>query len=74
MSPTTAYGLYRYHIHDLVQVTGFHNGTPLIEFLSKGSHFANITGENHASLIRLGASSGFILPFKIINKTIVSVY
>ena len=43
--PTTAYGLYRYHIHDLVRVTGFHNRTPLIEFLSKGAHFANITGE-----------------------------
>jgi hypothetical protein len=42
---TTGYGLYRYHIHDLVRVTGFHNRTPLIEFLSKGSHFANITGE-----------------------------
>ena len=42
---TTAYGLYRYHIHDLVQVTGFHNQTPLIEFLSKGAHFANLTGE-----------------------------
>jgi hypothetical protein len=42
---TTAYGLYRYHIHDLVRVTGFHNQTPLLEFLSKGSHFANITGE-----------------------------
>jgi hypothetical protein len=43
--PTTAYGLYRYHIHDLVRVTGFHNRTPLVEFLSKGSYFANITGE-----------------------------
>jgi hypothetical protein len=43
--PTTAFGLYRYHIHDVVRVTGFHNQTPLIEFLSKGSHFANITGE-----------------------------
>jgi hypothetical protein len=43
--PTTAYGLYRYDIHDLVRVTGFFNGTPLVEFLSKGSHFANITGE-----------------------------
>jgi hypothetical protein len=42
---TTAYGLYRYHIYDLVRCTGFHNKTPLIEFLSKGSHFANITGE-----------------------------
>jgi hypothetical protein len=43
--PTTSYGLYRYHIHDVVRVTGFHNKTPLIEFLSKGAHFANITGE-----------------------------
>jgi hypothetical protein len=43
--PTTAFGLYRYDIHDVVRVTGFHNATPLVEFLSKGSHFANITGE-----------------------------
>lgn len=43
--PTTAAGLYRYHIHDLVRVTGFFNRTPLVEFLSKGAHFANITGE-----------------------------
>jgi len=42
---TTAYGLYRYHIHDLVRCTGFHNKTPLIEFLSKGANFANLTGE-----------------------------
>src|SRR5579884_2444192 len=42
---TTAYGLYRYHIHDLVRVTGFYNGTPLVEFLSKGAHFASVTGE-----------------------------
>lgn len=42
---TTAYGLYRYNIFDLVQVTGFHERTPLIEFLNKGSHFSNITGE-----------------------------
>ncbi len=43
--PTTAFGLYRYHIHDLVRVTGFYHQTPLVEFLSKGAHFANITGE-----------------------------
>jgi hypothetical protein len=42
---TTAFGLYRYHIHDLVRVNGFHNGTPRIEFLSKGSLFSNLTGE-----------------------------
>jgi hypothetical protein len=43
--PTTAFGLYRYDIHDLVRVTGFHHATPIVEFLSKGSHFASITGE-----------------------------
>jgi hypothetical protein len=42
---TTAFGLYRYHIHDLVRVAGFHNNTPRIEFLSKGAHFSNLTGE-----------------------------
>jgi hypothetical protein len=42
---TTSYGLYRYNIFDLVQVTGFYNRTPLIEFLSKGSHFSSVTGE-----------------------------
>jgi hypothetical protein len=43
--PTTHAGLYRYHISDLVRVTGFHNRTPLIEFLGKGNRFANLTGE-----------------------------
>ena len=43
--PTTRAGLYRYHISDLVRVTGFHNNTPLIEFLGKGNRFANLTGE-----------------------------
>ena len=40
-----AYGLYRYHISDLVRVTGFFGRTPLIEFLGKGHRFANLTGE-----------------------------
>jgi hypothetical protein len=43
--PTTQYGLYRYHISDLVRVTGFHGRTPLVEFLGKGSRFSNMTGE-----------------------------
>lgn len=42
---TTSYGLYRYHIYDVVRCVGFHNGTPLVEFLSKGSLFSNLTGE-----------------------------
>jgi hypothetical protein len=42
---TTTYGLYRYHISDLVRVTGYYGRTPLVEFLSKGHRFANLTGE-----------------------------
>jgi hypothetical protein len=43
--PTTAAGLYRYDLRDLVRVTGFYHRTPLIEFLGKGSQFASLTGE-----------------------------
>lgn len=43
--PTTAYGLYRYQLYDVVQVTGKYHQTPMIAFLSKGAHFANLTGE-----------------------------
>jgi hypothetical protein len=42
---TTSYGLYRYHIYDVVRCVGFHNKTPMVEFLSKGSLFSNLTGE-----------------------------
>ncbi len=42
---TTSYGLYRYNIFDVVRCTGYHNATPMVEFLSKGALFANLTGE-----------------------------
>jgi hypothetical protein len=42
---TTKAGLYRYHISDLVRITGFFHQTPTIEFLGKGSRFSNLTGE-----------------------------
>lgn len=42
---TTAAGLYRYHIHDLVRCVGFRGRTPLVEFLNKGAHFSSLTGE-----------------------------
>lgn len=42
---TTAGGLYRYHIHDLVRCVGFQGETPLIEFLNKGSHYSSLSGE-----------------------------
>ena len=43
--PTTAGGLYRYQIHDLVRCVGFHGRAPVIEFLNKGAHFSSMTGE-----------------------------
>jgi GH3 auxin-responsive promoter len=42
---TTAAGLYRYDINDVVRVAGFYNQTPLIEFVRKGRDVINITGE-----------------------------
>jgi hypothetical protein len=42
---TTAGGLYRYDIHDLVRCVGYKGQAPMIEFLNKGKHFANLTGE-----------------------------
>lgn len=42
---TTLSGLYRYRIHDVVEVEAFHGETPVIAFISKGSHFSSITGE-----------------------------
>jgi hypothetical protein len=43
--PTTAGGLYRYQIYDLVRCVGFHGKAPVIEFLNKGAHFSSVTGE-----------------------------
>jgi len=42
---TTASGLYRYDIQDVVQCTGFLGSTPLLRFLHKGAHISNLTGE-----------------------------
>ena len=63
--PTTAAGLYRYHISDLVRVTGFVGRTPLVEFLGKGQRFSNLTGEkvseHHVTqaMERSAVASGF---------------
>ncbi len=42
---TTSSGFFRYDIRDIVRCTGFVNEVPLLEFLNKGAHFANFTGE-----------------------------
>ena len=51
---TTAAGLYRYDINDIVEVTGFYRETPVLAFIRKGQDMTSITGEkmhmNHVLL------------------------
>jgi len=42
---TTAGGLYRYNIDDIIRVNDFFNKTPVIEFIQKGLNAVSITGE-----------------------------
>ncbi|WP_413294853.1 GH3 auxin-responsive promoter family protein [Bdellovibrio sp. HCB185ZH] len=42
---TTPAGLYRYHMNDIIAVTGMHENIPLIKFKRKGSGVTSITGE-----------------------------
>jgi hypothetical protein len=42
---TTASGLYRYFMNDLVEVTGVFRRTPLLKFVQKGKGVTNLTGE-----------------------------
>jgi hypothetical protein len=42
---TTSSGLYRYHISDVVRCVGHWGEAPVLEFLNKGAHCCNLTGE-----------------------------
>jgi hypothetical protein len=42
---TTAAGLYRYNINDLMEVVGFEGKTPVLQFVQKGMGVSSITGE-----------------------------
>jgi hypothetical protein len=42
---TTASGLCRYNIRDVVRCTGHIGSTPRLEFLNKGAHISSLTGE-----------------------------
>lgn len=68
---TTASGLYRYFMNDLVEVTGFFRQTPLLRFVQKGKGVTSLTGEKlyesqtidavREMTTRYGLSSGFFL-------------
>jgi hypothetical protein len=68
---TTASGLYRYFMNDLVEVSGFFHRTPLLRFIQKGKGVTSLTGEKLyegqaidavlASTGKYGVSSSFFL-------------
>jgi len=45
MLVTTCSGLYRYNTDDLVEITGFYNEFPMIEFIQKTNGIVSLTGE-----------------------------
>lgn len=57
---TTAGGLFRYHIGDVVQVVGRLGDAPVIEFLNKGEHVANLTGEKISEFQVITAVNGAV--------------
>ena len=69
---TTAAGLYRYFMNDLVEVTGFFHRTPLLRFVQKGRGVTNLTGEKlyEAQVIEAvqgaAASCGVMVPFFVL--------
>ena len=68
---STAAGLYRYFMNDIVEVTDFFERTPLLRFVQKGKGVTSLTGEKlyeaqaieavKASADRLTFSSSFFL-------------
>ncbi|MDO8803863.1 MAG: GH3 auxin-responsive promoter family protein [Elusimicrobiota bacterium] len=42
---TNGAGLYRYRLHDIVEVTGFYNEIPLLKFIGKEDRVSDIAGE-----------------------------
>ncbi len=55
---TTAAGLYRYDMNDLVRVSGWIGRTPTLTFLRKGRGMTNITGEKLAEEDLIAAVTG----------------
>ena len=57
---TAPSGLFRYDISDVVEVTGRIGPTPLIRFLNKGEHVANLTGEKVTEFQVVSAVNGVV--------------
>ena len=53
---TTSGGLYRYAMHDILEVTGFHGRTPSVRFIQKRKGIVSFTGEKLTETQVLGAA------------------
>jgi hypothetical protein len=78
---TTAGGLYRYNIDDIVRVTGFFNKTPMIEFMQKGLSATSLAGEklyeshlNEAVMAALEKHGLIVEFFSAVAETALSRY
>jgi hypothetical protein len=64
---TQAAGLTRYRTHDVVRVTGFYNGLPLLKFVGRANQVCDLVGEKlnaqfvHSSLRKLIPSEPFVV-------------
>ncbi|XP_026872150.2 GH3 domain-containing protein isoform X2 [Electrophorus electricus] len=52
---TNAAGLYRYRTGDIVKVVGFHNQSPVVEFLYRRGEMLNVRGEEVSEALFLSA-------------------
>ncbi|MGD9856536.1 MAG: GH3 auxin-responsive promoter family protein, partial [Planctomycetaceae bacterium] len=73
---TTASGLCRYDIRDVVRCTGHVGTTPLLEFLHKGAHIANVTGEKvtESQVVAAVKSATFRLTLRLSHYTVAPVW
>jgi hypothetical protein len=57
---TTDGGLYRYQLHDEIEVAGFHRQVPLLRFIGKTDEISDIVGEKlHAAHVQSVLKRGF---------------
>jgi hypothetical protein len=81
---TTSAGLYRYDMDDIVEVSGFYNGFPLIRFIQKGNGIISMTGEKlherqfieavHAAQKDLDLSLAFFVGFANLEESNYQFY
>lgn len=81
---TTYAGLYRYNMNDLIEVTGFYNSIPTIQFIQKINGIISMTGEKlheHQFMDAValaeketGISTKFYVGFADINESVYQMY